>query len=62
MKPSITHNKETRTIDVTPSWSGILNTLLLLYTEGNADGRKAALSELQRMAEIADVYVASKKT
>lgn len=49
-------------IDLTPTWSEILPTLLLIYTDATAEGRAGALTELKRMAEIADAYVAEQKT
>jgi hypothetical protein len=33
----------------------------MAYENGASDGRRAALKELQRMAKIADAYVASEK-
>jgi hypothetical protein len=50
-----------RTIDMTPTWHGILPMLLTGWTDGNATGRKIALEELQRMARLADAYVAEHK-
>lgn len=47
------------TINLTPSWESILPTLLLLMQDGNAEGRKTAATELNRMAKLADLYVAS---
>lgn len=49
------------TIDMTPTWRGILLILLTGYENGNAEGRKMALEELQRMADIADAHNASVK-
>lgn len=49
------------TIDLTPTWEGVLSTLLLLYTEGNHQARSEALKELQRMAKIADMLVQERK-
>jgi hypothetical protein len=46
------------TIDVTPTWSGVLPLLLLVLREGTtAQARKAAEDELKRMAHLADVAV-----
>ena len=47
-----------RTIDVTPTWSGILQILLATYRDGSARGQQLALAELYRMAKLADLYVA----
>ncbi len=49
------------TIDVTPTWSGILPALLTVYSDGNKDGKQIAIEELKRMAELADLYVKSQK-
>ena len=54
--------KEVQTIDVTPTWSGILSTLLVIYRDAEtAEGRKMAVIELQRMAALADKYVEEHK-
>lgn len=50
-----------KTIDITPTWRGILPALLAVYTDGTAKGRADALKELQRMADIADQAVADAK-
>lgn len=50
------------TIDLTPSWSGILPTLLAAVTDGTPEGQSIARQELARMAEIADRYVALSKS
>ncbi len=42
------------TIDLTPTWSQMLSTLLFLYEEGTPEGRANATAELQRMAKLAD--------
>ncbi|SKB49845.1 hypothetical protein [Sphingopyxis flava] len=49
------------TIDVTPTWSGILPALLAAHENGTFEGRKIAQAELERMAAIADKYVAEHK-
>lgn len=50
-----------RTIDVTPTWSSILHTLLTLYENSNSEGRATAVAELKRMAAIADKFVTAYK-
>jgi hypothetical protein len=50
-----------RTIDITPTWSGILPALELALMHGSAEGRKMAREELARMAALADRYVAEHK-
>lgn len=49
------------TIDITPTWSGILPVLLLTLAQGTDKGKKIATEELQRMARLADNYVALKE-
>lgn len=43
-----------RTIDMTPTWAGILPTLRLLIENSNSEGRATAWAELERMAALAD--------
>lgn len=45
------------TIDLTPTWSGVLDLLLMAYTQGTVEGQRHAIMELQRMAQAADAYV-----
>jgi hypothetical protein len=44
--------------DCTPTWENMLPVLLTLLRDGDAEGKKTATNELQRMAQIADQYVA----
>lgn len=46
-----------KTIDCTPSWSGILNWYITVLQDGNAEGKKIAKKELSRMAQSADNWV-----
>lgn len=46
------------TIDITPTWAGILPVLLAAIENGTPEGRRFAISELRRMAQIADNAVA----
>jgi hypothetical protein len=46
----------TQYIDITPTWRGILPSLLVLYN--NPKTRSVGLKELQRMADLADRFVA----
>ncbi len=48
-----------KTIDITPTWESILPALLAVIENGNFEGRKIALEEITRMAQLADLYVAS---
>ena len=47
----------TKTVDVTPTWQGILPALLTLLQSDNHKSRQVAESELRRMAGLADGYV-----
>jgi hypothetical protein len=49
------------TIDITPTWREALNICLAVLENGTAEGRKIAMGELTRMAEIADRAVARTK-
>lgn len=51
---------EIETVDATPTWEGLLPLYLMAYENGASKGRRAALEELQRMAKLADAYVALK--
>jgi urease alpha subunit len=44
------------TIDITPTWSGILGTLIALIENSNEEGRTAAIEQLKLMAQAADNY------
>jgi hypothetical protein len=44
----------TQTIDLTPTWQGILPALLAIFEHGD---RKTALEELLKMAKIADHHI-----
>jgi hypothetical protein len=46
---------QTQTIDLTPTWRGILPALLAIYESGD---RQTAIDEMVRMANLADKYVA----
>jgi hypothetical protein len=46
-----------QTVDVTPTWQGILPVLLTLLQSENLQTRDIAESELRRMAGLADGYV-----
>lgn len=48
--------KTVETINVTPTWRGILPLLLTGYADGTPKGRAIAFAELQRMADLADRY------
>ena len=50
-----------KTVDVTPTWQGILPALLALLQSDNPKSRQLAESELRRMAGLADGYVEIQK-
>jgi hypothetical protein len=50
-----------QTVDVTPTWQGILPVLLTLLQSENLQTRDIAESELRRMAGLADGYVEVQK-
>ena len=50
-----------KTVDVTPTWQGILPALLTLLQSDNPKTRQVAESELRRMAGLADGYIESLK-
>ena len=52
----LTVRRPAGTIDLTPTWRGILRYLLVGLTDGNATGQKIAAEELERMADLADAY------
>ncbi len=53
----------TEKIEMTPTWSAILPSLLAVYEnkEGSLESLKFAEGELQRMARLADAYVAQRQ-
>jgi len=53
--------KAVGTIDVTPTWQGILPTLVALIERGDYKGKKAAVSELNKVAKLADEVIMLKK-
>lgn len=48
-------------IDVTPTWEGILPLILEILRNGTDEAQDNAREELQRMARVADQYIALKK-
>lgn len=45
-------------VDMTPDWAGLLPLYLTAYAEGSPVAQGAARKELERMARLADLYVA----
>lgn len=46
-----------KTIDLTPTWAGILPALLAVIQDGNSEGKRQAEIELRRLAQVADKFV-----
>ncbi len=61
---SVNEKAQIGTIDITPTWAGVLPIYLGVLENPNAAvvARKAALEELARMAKLADLYVAQQKS
>lgn len=49
-------------IDVKPTWESMVPIIIALLENSNAQGRATAISEMTRMAQIADAHVAQSKT
>lgn len=47
-----------QTIDLTPTWSAMLPSMIALLNTGKFEPIKIATEELERMAKLADAYVA----
>ena len=60
--PPMIINTENATIDITPTWAGILPALIFVIRDGTPEGQRAAMTELQRMAQAADRLNALAKT
>jgi hypothetical protein len=52
---------QTQTVDITPTWSEILPSILILHKSQSQNARELAVSELERMARLADKWVAHMK-
>jgi len=56
------NNDTTETIDITPTWVGILPALVAVIRHGTPGGRDAAIAELQRLAATVDaMHAAARK-
>jgi len=54
--------ENTETLDMTPTWEGLLPVLVHLAAHGaTSESRTVAMDELTRMAKLADLYVTSQK-
>jgi hypothetical protein len=52
---------EAKVYPIIPSWSAILPLLIRATDSDRFEARQAAMDELERMAELADAYVALTK-
>jgi hypothetical protein len=50
-------NKKTYTVDITPSWCGLVPYLIAMIRDGNEKAYLEAKENLQRMAYAADLTV-----
>ena len=46
-----------KTINIKPTWTGVLRMLLAAWTDGSPEGKRIAFEELHKLAAIADKYV-----
>lgn len=60
-KPAEPVKRQIGMIDITPTWRGVLPVLLELIANGTPEGRKLAIEELRKMANLADAYNAIPK-
>jgi hypothetical protein len=49
------------TIDLTPTWKAVLPIMIAALVDGTDEGKRLAKIELNRMADLADAYVAEHK-
>ena len=50
-----------RTVDVTPTWSGLIPVFRVIVEDGTTEAGEAIWKEITRMAELADAYAAARK-
>ena len=60
-KPKPKQRQIVKTEIMVPTWEAVLPIYLMAYENGENKGRSAALEELQRMARLADLYLAARK-
>lgn len=53
---------KTETVDITPTWSGIVPALLIMLKSDSHAAREVAEAEMHRMARLADKMIAHLKT
>ena len=49
-------------IDITPTWEGLMGALVAVLQDGNQEGKRNAKLELQRLATVADTVIANQRT
>ena len=49
-------------IDITPTWEGLMGALVAVLRDGNQEGKRNAKLELQRLATVADTVIANQRT
>lgn len=49
------------TLNLTPTWEGLVPAFIALIENGTTEGRSTAITEITRMAQIADQAVAASK-
>lgn len=55
------NHPDTDPIDATPKWSQVLPLLIMGLEHGSEEGKRVARKELERMARLADAFVAQAK-
>lgn len=58
---SVSADVRPETINVTPTWAGILPVLRAILEDGTVASQQAAWGEIERMARLADLYVAGQR-
>lgn len=50
-----------REVDLTPTWQGMMPAMRLMIESGTPESASIAWQEIERMAKIADRYIATQK-
>lgn len=56
---AVSPDAQPEVIDVTPTWSSLLPVFRAILEDGSAESQAAIWEEIERMAKLADLYVAS---
>lgn len=59
LTPAVSAETRLEVIDVTPTWADILPVFRALLEDGSAESQASIWKEIERMAKLADLYVAS---